>query len=113
MKKSIVLLEVIISLILFSIIAMVSVKMVYSMVQKNTYDSFTVQNNLLLETTRLFLSKQNSLVELIKIDKSLYFENSLLLENISRYETSSLNKIITIDICIYDNKICQIWKIKG
>jgi len=112
MKKSIVILEVLISLILFSIIAIVSSKMVFSLVEKNTNDTSIVENNLILETTRLFLNKQNDFSKIKKIDTNLYFESNLLLENISRYEVSSTSTIITIDICIYENSICQIWKIK-
>lgn len=112
MKRSIVLLEVIISLILFSIIAIVSSKMVFSLVHKNSTDTFIVENNLILETTRLFLSKNNEFVKLKKTDTNLYFDNNLLLENISKYEISKVGDISTINICIYDNSICQVWKIK-
>ena len=112
MKRSIVLLEVIISLILFSIIAIVSSKMVFSLVQKNSSDTFIVQNNLMLETTRLFLTKNSNYLKVTQSDTSLYYENNLLLENISSYKLSKANDITTINICIYDNKICQVWKIK-
>ena len=107
-----VLLEVLISLILFSIIAIVSSKMVLSLVSKNTNDTFILENNLVLETTRLFISKQNDLTKLEYKDTNLYFQSNLLLENISRYKISSTSTILTIDICIYDDAICQIWKIK-
>lgn len=113
MKKSIVLLEVIISLILFSVIAIVSSRMVFSLVQKNSTDTFIVQNNLILETTRLFLSKKRDFTKLVKLETNLFYDSNLLLENISAYEVSKVNDIITIDICIYDNTICQIWKIRN
>lgn len=87
--------------------------MVYSLVQKNTNDTFIVQNNLILETTRLFLSKQSDLSKLKKIDTKLYFDNNLLLENISTFDLSKVNDIVTINICIFENKICQNWKIKN
>lgn len=111
MKKSIVLLEVIISLILFSIIAIVSSKMVYSLIQRNHTDTFIVENNLILETTRLFVSK-NDFTKVQKRGENLYFDNNLLLENISKYESFKVSDIQTINICIYDNKICQVWKIR-
>ena len=113
MKRSIALLEVIISLILFSIIAIVSSKMVYSLIEKNSTDTFIVQNNLILETTRLFLTKQNDFSKLTKSDTSLYYDSNLLLENVSQYDLSKVNDIVTINICIYDGQICQVWKIKG
>jgi len=86
--------------------------MVYSLVQKNSTDTFIVQNNLILETTRLFLSKNSDFTKLVKSETSLYYDGNLLLENISLYDVSKANDIMTIDICIYDNKICQVWKIK-
>jgi type II secretory pathway component PulJ len=111
LKRSIVLLEVIISLVLFSIIAIVSSKLVYSLVHKNSTDTFTVQNNLILETTRLFLTKDKDFAQLRKIDSNLFYANNILLENISNYKISKTAHITTIDICIYDNSICQVWKI--
>lgn len=86
--------------------------MVYSLVQKNSTDTFIVQNNLILETTRLFLSKKSDLLKLTKSNTNLYYDGNLLLENISLYEESKVNEITTLNICIYDNKICQVWKIK-
>ncbi len=86
--------------------------MVYSLVQKNSTDTFIVQNNLILETTRLFLTKKSDFTKLVKSDTNLHYDNNLLLENISLYEVSKVNDIITINICIYDNQICQVWKIK-
>jgi len=112
LKKSIVLLEVLVSLILFSIIAIVSSKMIFSLVQKSTNDTYILENNLLLETTRLFLSKQNDFSKLKQIDKNLYFDDNLLLENISKYKKSTYNELISINICIYKDSICQVWKIK-
>jgi hypothetical protein len=86
--------------------------MVYSLIQKNTTDTFQVQNNLVLETTRLFLTKHNDFSKIHFRDSNLYFENNLLLEQISQYEISRINDINTINICVYENKICQVWKIK-
>ena len=113
MKKSIVLLELIISLVLFSIIAIVSSKMVYSLVEKNYNDTFIVQNNLILETTRLFLSKNSDLSKIKQTDSNLYFDDNLLLENVSAFEISKIDDITTINICIFENKICQKWKMKN
>lgn len=100
------------SLILFSIVTIVSSKMVFSLVQKSTNDAYLLENNLVLETTRLFLSKQNDLSKLKQIDTSLYFDDNLLLENISKYKKSTNDKIISIIICIHKDSICQAWKIK-
>jgi len=107
-----VLLELIVSLLLFSIIAMVSAKMFFSLIKENKNSTFVVRNNLVLETTRLFFTKHTNLEEYNLIDSKLYFSGNLLLENISEYETSDSTNIRTINICIYDDAICQIWKIK-
>jgi len=112
MKKSIVLLELIISLLLFSIIAVVSSKMMYTLVKTNTSDLFITENNLILETTRLFLIKQNTLSDVEFRDAKLYFQNYLLLKNVSHYSSRPYDGIVTINICVHDNKICQTWKIK-
>jgi len=87
--------------------------MVYSLVHKNSTDTFTIQNNLILETTRLFLTKNKDLTKLIEIDTNLYYGSNLLLENISKYKISKVASITTINICIYNNTVCQIWKIKN
>ncbi|PIF04258.1 MAG: hypothetical protein CSA86_02775 [Arcobacter sp.] len=113
MKRSIILLEVLISLLLFSIIAIVSSKMVYTLVLKNNTDSFIAEKNLVLETTRLFLSKNKDFTKLTKSGTDLYYGSNLLLENISKYELLTSNNITTIDICICKNSICQEWKIKN
>jgi len=86
--------------------------MVYSLVKRNSTDTFVVEKNLILETTRLFLSKNHHFSKISFINKRLYFENNLLLENVSKYEVSTIEKISTINICIYNNSICQVWKIK-
>lgn len=85
--------------------------MVFKLSKKSTNDTYILENNLLLETTRLFLSKQNDLSKLKQIDTSLYFDDNLLLENISKYKKSPQEKINLINICIYGDSICQIWKI--
>ena len=112
MQRSIVLLEVIISLLLFSIIAIVSSKMIYSLIKKNNTDTFITENNLILESTRLFLMKNNDFTKVTFSDNKIYFNGYLLLENISKYKVSKLNEITTVNICVYQNAICQVWKIK-
>ena len=112
MKRSIVLVEVIFSIVLFSIIASYSMNILLSLNEKQSLTTFQTHNNIKLETTRLFLIK-NNYFENIKYDNSiLYFKGHILLDNISSYNIIILDKIATIDICIYENKICQKWKIK-
>ena len=99
------------SLLLFSIIVIVSSKMVFSLVKENHLNAFYVEKSIILETTRLFLSKNNNFTKLQMKNEKLYFDNNLLLENISKFEISEINNIKSIKICIENNEICQIWKI--
>ncbi|MEA3554713.1 MAG: hypothetical protein U9R39_10005 [Campylobacterota bacterium] len=113
MKRAVVLLEVIFSIVLFSIIASYSVNILLSLNKKKNLTTFQTHNNIKLETTRLFLIKNNNFADIKYENSVLYFKNNILLDNISSYNLNILNKIATIDICIYDNTICQKWKIKS
>lgn len=86
--------------------------MIFTLVQDNKENSFIVQNNLILETTRLFFSKQKDLDSITLRGSSLYFQDNLLLEHISKYEVIQNNDLYMIDICIYQESICQTWKIR-
>lgn len=86
--------------------------MVFSLVKENNLNTLYVEKTIILETTRLFLSKNNDFTKLLFKDEKLYFDNNLLLENISKYEILQINNIKSINICIENNEICQIWKIR-
>ena len=113
MKKSVVLVEVIFSIVLFSIIIIGSMKMIFSLYEKNNTKTFQTHNNIKLESTRLFLIKNNNLSLLKLEDENLYFDENLLLDNISTFKISTDNSLSTIDICIYEDMICQVWKINS
>ncbi|MGB5867832.1 MAG: hypothetical protein WBG69_08200 [Arcobacteraceae bacterium] len=112
MKRSIVLLELIVSLLLFSLIAIGSSKMIFTLVHKNKENTFIVENNLILETTRLFITKQKYFSNIVLRGTELYFQNNLLLENISKYEIIQNSNFYIIDICIHKDTICQTWKMR-
>jgi len=112
MKKSMVLLELIVSLLLFSILAISSSKMAFLLIKQNKESTFIVQNNLILETTRLFFIKHIDYAQYSRVGSKLYFNNNLLLEHISKFELNDLGTTRTVNICIYKNSICQVWKIK-
>jgi len=86
--------------------------MVFSLVKKNTRDTFVTENNLVLETTRLFLSKQNDFSKVTFRENALFFDGYLLLNNVSKYMVIQSETMRTIDICRYQDSICQIWKMK-
>jgi hypothetical protein len=115
MKKSIVLFEVILSIAIFSIIALVTTKTAFTLYKKNSTTHLQTYSMIKLETTRLFLIKNNDFNKITLKDDKLYFEDALLLDNISSYSTQITNNIKTVDICIdtkIKDKICQQWKIK-
>ena len=117
MKKSIVLFELIISIVLLSIIFTVTSKFIFEVYTKNKQ----LQNNTILqlefETTKLFfirLLENNSTLGDIKYKKSaLYFKDDLLLENVDSFKLQKNNTFYNINICIKkDETICQNWIIK-
>jgi len=114
MKSSIVLIEVILSIALFSIIALVSTKTIFSLYKKNTTNQAYTSTNITLETTRLYLIKNNDFTKIKFEDQNLYFDGYLLLHKVLSYEQSVSNGINSINICIdtkIKQKICQTWKI--
>ena len=112
MKRSMVLIELIFSIALFSIITIYSMNILLELQRKTQIKSSQTFRNLLLETTRLFLIKNYTKDNIKYAHGVLYFQNNILLDDISSYNLKVLNDIITIDICINHNKICQKWKIK-
>lgn len=114
-KQAFVLIEIIFAIALFSIIAFGSMKLILSLHKKNHLKSFNTQNLIKLETTRMFLEKNKQLENLKYQDESLYYNDYLLLNEVSKYEKtiSGLNiDVEMINICIYDDKICQEWAIR-
>jgi len=108
----VILIEVIFSIALFSIIVVYSLNILLSLHEKKSLSTSSINNNLLLETTRLFLIKNNDFSRIKYSEDKLYFDNNLLLNNISKYDLYISNNIATIDICIDKNRVCQIWNIK-
>lgn len=112
MRNSILLLEVIFSIVLFSIIMVYSMSITLNLFKNHKISTKTTYENLLLETTRLYLSKNNNLILIEYKNTVLYYDNNILLKNVSLFNISSLNNILDIDICISNNSNCQNWKIK-
>jgi len=106
-----VLLELIFSIVLFSILAFITTDISYNLYKKNSVRVYQTFTNLKLETTRLFLVR-NGFTNVQYNDDSLYFGADLLLDNISLYQYSKSGAIATVDICIDENTICQQWKIE-
>ncbi len=111
-SKAFVLLEVIASIVLFSILALGTVEFIFSMRQKNIQTTDMIVQTLKLESTRLFLIHQKQLSLLSFSDNSLYFNGDLLLSDVSNYDIQIAGNIATIEICIEGDTICQTWKIR-
>ena len=103
--------ELIFSIVLFSIIALITTDISFNLYKKNSTKTYQTFTNLKLETTRLFLVK-HGISNISYSENSLYFGTDLLLDNISSYQSSVSGAIATVDICIDDNSICQQWKIR-
>lgn len=86
--------------------------MTFNLYKSNMVKSVQIVKNLTLEVTRLFLVKNNDFSKIVYSDGNLYYDTNLLLHTISKYDVSADSKIVTIDICIRANTICQVWKIK-
>jgi type II secretory pathway component PulJ len=112
MKKSIVLLELIFSIVLFSVVSIVSLNIILELYVKNETTYFQTTSLLKLETTRLYITKNNDFSKLVQMNDYLTYDGYLLLDNISKYNQTILDEIATINICIDKDNICQTWKIK-
>lgn len=80
--------------------------------KNNKISTKITYENLLLETTRLYLSKNNNILLIEYKNNILYYDKNILLKNVSLFNISSVNNIANIDICISNNSNCQNWKIK-
>lgn len=111
-KKSFVLLEVIISLVLFSVLVLGTVEFIFSIRKTTEHTTKALGNILKLEATRLFLTHNTDLSKLNFIQDRLYYKSDLLLDKVSKYQLQMIPNIATINICLDNNSVCQVWKIR-
>jgi hypothetical protein len=110
MKKSFTLFESIIVLLLSIIIiyTVLSLKRVIYYTYKQQHN--IVLTKIELETTKLFLEKQlqsDIKLEMLSFNSDkLYYNDNLLLENVSLFEKKILSKVIQIELCILNNTVC-------
>jgi type II secretory pathway component PulJ len=112
MSKGVVLLEVIISLVLFSFLAIGTVKLMFSFSKTTQYNTNTLSTLLKLESTQLFIQNNQNTHKLSVNNEILYYESNLLLDKVSQFSISKTGTLVTIDICIDQDSICQKWKIR-
>ncbi|MEA3290495.1 MAG: hypothetical protein U9Q04_09990 [Campylobacterota bacterium] len=110
-KTSMVLTEVILSIALFSIVLVYSLNSLVSIYEKNDQELLYTTAKLKLETTRLFILKNNNFSKIIFDDETLYYDNKVLLDNVQSFNIEKdTHNIYTINITL-DN-ITQNWKLK-
>ncbi len=117
MKKSLLLLETIVSIVLLSIIFLTTTKFLFEVNEKNKSNFTTNLTKLEFETTKLFLittlKKDTNLNKINYENDKLFYNSNLLQKNVTNFTVSNENKIYTIDICInLYNNICQTWIVK-
>ncbi len=117
MKKSLILFELIVSIVLLSIIFLTTSKVLLEVNKKNKIDFTTNLTKIEFESTKLFLTnalyKYKNLDNINYKDNKLFFNTNLLQNNVTTFRIKQNNNIYTIDICInLYNNICQTWIIK-
>lgn len=112
MKKSMVLIELVFTIAIFSIIALYSMNIILNISAKNHTLVDDLENILKLETTKLFLQKHPLSSVKLENEKLIFRDKDLLLDNVSKYKVSNYNSLYKIDICLNKDSICQNWIIK-
>lgn len=113
MKNSFSIFELILTILVSSIVFIYSTQYIKELFYTNkNLEQIEIQKLDML-ATKAFLSKQDNIYEKLSYqDKNLYFENNILLEDVSSFSISKEFKTITITININDN-IKQEWKFKN
>ncbi|MEA3354410.1 MAG: hypothetical protein U9Q33_11395 [Campylobacterota bacterium] len=110
-RTSMVLVEVILSVVLFSIVLLYSLNVTLTVYEKNNKELNYATTKLKLETARLFLLKHKDLSKLLFVDNILFYDNNILIDNVISFNIQEeSNNIKSIDITVDD--LTQNWKIK-
>ncbi len=115
MKKSIVLFELLISIVLVSIISIYTLNFSFNIFEQNSKNHHLNIAKIDLESTKLFLqnkkdSNENIISQLQYTNEELLYNNQLLLKYVTKFEISSSGDLIKIDICLKEKfEICKSW----
>jgi hypothetical protein len=104
-SKSFVLVEVIFSVVLFSIIMFYTLNSTLTLQIENKKSYERLTNIILLESTKIFLEKKNNFSPIKFEDDKLYYDNNLLLSGIKSYSLSNDAKFKVIDICLLESQV--------
>ena len=109
-KKASILLEVIVSIALLSLV-MINAMLIYQEfyhVKKSDFQNEIY--NIELLNTKYFLQKnihrKTDINRLTHNHQTLYYEGTILLQNVSKYSVSTTSEIASIHICL-DSSICK------
>ena len=122
-KKSAILFELLVSIVILAILSTFTLKFIFTIYKQNIINHNLNLSKLDLESTKLFLlSKINKKINIATklnniqedtIGKKLYYNQYLLLENVTKFDLKKNNNIFNIDICIKRKyEICSKWIIK-
>lgn len=110
MKNSFTLFEVILSLTISSIVIIYSMNYTKELFFSNKTIQKTELEKINLINTKIFLQKHKNELEKVEFqDEKLYFDKSLLLENVKEFELKRVDSFITI-LINYNDIIKQEWK---
>lgn len=109
-KQASILLEVIVSIAILSLV-MINAMFIYQEFYQIKKDDFQSEiSNIELLNTKYFLQKniqsKTDLHHLKQSTDTLYFDEAILLQDVSSYTVTSTNQLTSINICI-KNKICK------
>ena len=112
MRRSIVLTEIILSIALFSIIAVYAMNNILSVQNKNRLSYSRTYTSIEFESARLFLTKHTDFSKLKYDNNVLYYDNNILLSGLISFDLTYDHNIAIIDICSKNNTFCRQWKIR-
>jgi len=105
-----VLLEMLLSFILITVVVAVSFNMLKTLSKKNQLKFDETVVKLEFENFSFFLNNRikddKNLDKLIFVDNKILYNNSLLLDNVTKFKKNILNDYIEINLCLYTMKKC-------
>jgi len=117
-KKSISLIEILFILIISSVLLLSISNITLNINQKNNNDYLKNILKIEFESTRLFLQKKitidKNLSNLSYLNKTLYYNNNILVKNVESFLKTNSNDIIILNICLKNKiQLCQDIRIKN
>jgi hypothetical protein len=117
MKKSIIIFELILTIVISSIIFATTSKILLQLYDKNKQNYSINMTKLEFETTKLFLlnllDNNLTLKDLLYTNSTLYYKLNILQGDVTQFKVSQSLEIYNINICIkLSSNICQNWILK-